>query len=199
MSTRRIESVRTKRRNIRNEINVVEEMFSHSNSLEYEPPKNVLKINNSNPMPLFEYDNIISNSKNQYNISNEFPSNDSIDLPLSVINTYDEPTDTHTFNKEKLFINSSKQFSVQEFIASWAIDYKIPHNAVNGLLKGLKMHDCFNNLPIDCRTILNTPINKSKETRIVSPGVYHHFGLETGIKLYAPSNEQVIQIAIGID
>ncbi|KAF0691358.1 Triosephosphate isomerase, partial [Aphis craccivora] len=132
-------------------------------------------------------------------IRNEFPSNDSIDLPLSVINTYNEPTDTHTFNTEKLFINSSKQFSVQGFIASCAIDYKIPHNKVNGLLKGLKMHDCFNNLPIDCHTILNTPNNKSKENRIVSPGVYHHFGLEKGIKLYAPSNEQVIQIAKGVD
>lgn len=199
MSTRRIESVRTKRRKIMKEISDVEEMLSHSNSLEYEPPENVLEINNLNLMPLFKYDNLTSSSKNQYNISNEFPSNASTNLPLPVINTYNEPTDTHIFNKDKLFINSSKQFSVQEFLASWAIDYKIPHNAVNGLLKGLKMHDCFNNLPIDCRTILNTPINKSKENRIVSPGVYHHFGLEKGIKLYAPSNVQDIQIVIGID
>lgn len=199
MSTRRIESVRTKRRKIRKEINDVREMILHLNSLEYEPPENVLERNNSNIMPLFEYDNLTSISKNQFNISNEFPSNASINLPLPVINTYTEPTDTHILNKEKLFINSSKQFSVQEFLASWAIDYKIPHNAVNGLLKGLKMHDSFNNLPIYCRTILNTPINKSKENRIVSPGVYHHFGLEKGIKLYASSNLQYIQSAIGID
>jgi hypothetical protein len=117
MSIRKIESECTKRRKIREEINVVKEILSHSNSLKYEPPENVLEINKSNPILLFENNNLISHSNNQYNISNNFPSNTTINLPLPVTNTY-EPTDTRIFNTEKLFINSSKQFSVQEFIAA---------------------------------------------------------------------------------
>jgi len=201
MSIRRIESVCTKRRKIREEIKIVEELLSHSNPLEYKPPENVSEINNLKCMPLIDYDHSASSSsKNSDNISNDFPSNASINLPLSYTKTYHEPQITHTLNlDEELFTNSSKQFSIQEFLATWAIDFKIPQNAVNSLLKGLQMHSCFNNLPIDCRTILNTPICKSKENRIVNPGVYHHFGLEKGIKLYAPTNVQDIKISIGID
>jgi hypothetical protein len=88
-------------------------MLSHSNSLKYELPKkgeeNGLEINNSNLIPLFEYNNLTSNYKNQYNISNEFLSNVSINFSLSVINTYNEPTDTHKFNKKnysKIHLNN---------------------------------------------------------------------------------------------
>lgn len=66
--------------------------------------------------------------------------------------------------------------SIQTFLASWAMQYNIPHNAVNGLLKGLKQHDCFDHLPVDCRTLLQTPTSGSKHIRVVEPGVYHHFG-----------------------
>ncbi|XP_060881565.1 uncharacterized protein LOC132953033 [Metopolophium dirhodum] len=60
-------------------------------------------------------------------------------------------------------------------------------------------HDGFNNLPSDCRTILQTPSSASKHIRKVEPGLYHHFGLANGIKLNLPANIDEVKIAIGID
>jgi len=46
-------------------------------------------------------------------------------------------------------------------LASWAVEFKIPLNAVNGLLSVLNKHDCFSELPKDSRTLLGTFQNKS--------------------------------------
>lgn len=77
--------------------------------------------------------------------------------------------------------------------------FNISHSAVNGLLKGLKKHACFNNLPVDSRTLFNIPSNFSKEIRVVEPGLYHYFGLANGILRCTPSNINDIQVVIGID
>ncbi|KAF0712602.1 DUF4806 domain-containing protein, partial [Aphis craccivora] len=89
--------------------------------------------------------------------------------------------------------------NIKNFIASWAIQYKIPHNALSGLLSGLKKHDCFQSLPIDARTVLCTPKQISKTIRTMKPGIYHHFGLVSGIIKYAPENLLELKIAVGID
>ncbi|KAL5238871.1 hypothetical protein ACI65C_006281 [Semiaphis heraclei] len=62
-------------------------------------------------------------------------------------------------------------------LASWAVEYKIPLNAVNGLLSVLNRHDCFSELPKDSRTLLGTFQNKSYPIRTVEPGIYYHFGI----------------------
>lgn len=90
-------------------------------------------------------------------------------------------------------------YSIQNFSTSWAVEYNIPHNVVNGLLKGLKKHECFNDLSADCRTILKTPFSVSKHIRKVEPGLYHHFGLANGIKLNLPLNVDEVKIVIGIN
>jgi len=88
MSFRKIESKCTKRRKIREEIKVVKELLSHSNSLEYEPPENVFEINNLNCTSLFDNDNSATSNhyKDHYNISSNI-SNNSTNLPLSDTNT----------------------------------------------------------------------------------------------------------------
>jgi len=94
---------------------------------------------------------------------------------------------------------SSTHFSMNEFLTNWAVKYNISHSAVNGLLKGLKEHTCFNNLPVDSRTLFKIPSHISKEIRIVEPGLYHHFGLANGILKHAPTNINNIKVVIGID
>lgn len=52
-----------------------------------------------------------------------------------------------------------QDFSLRDFLASWALSFNISHIALNGRLKGLKKHKCFKDLPVDSRTLLSTPRN----------------------------------------
>jgi len=88
---------------------------------------------------------------------------------------------------------------IRSFLGSWAIQFNVPHNAINALLKGLKNHSCFNYLPKDSRTLLSTPKQISNQIRCVHPGSYYHFGLTAGILRYAYPNSEEIKLAIGID
>ncbi|XP_026466750.1 uncharacterized protein LOC113370294 [Ctenocephalides felis] len=58
-------------------------------------------------------------------------------------------------------------FDARQFLAEWAVNYQIPHNAVSALLKGLKLHDCFSDLPADSRTLLKT--KRTAVSKVVSP------------------------------
>lgn len=71
--------------------------------------------------------------------------------------------------------------------------------ALNGLLKGLKTHECLNDLPVSSKTLLCTPKNISSDIRHVKPGIYYHFSLAAGIHRYISNNATDIKIAIGID
>uniref|UniRef100_A0AAR5QAI9 Uncharacterized protein n=1 Tax=Dendroctonus ponderosae TaxID=77166 RepID=A0AAR5QAI9_DENPD len=88
-------------------------------------------------------------------------------------------------------------------LRSWAIKYKIAHNALNDLLKILfgDSSSTFKNLPKDSRTFLNTPGQVC--TRVVPPGKYYHFGLHKCIEFeYVNLNiippEEVVN-AVNID
>jgi len=86
-------------------------------------------------------------------------------------------------------------------LTAWAIECKVCQSTVNKLLKIMKKRKTINtdNLPSDCRTLLQTPITLSANIRNVDPGSYYHFGLAAGIKRYDTSNLNDIKIAIGID
>lgn len=89
-------------------------------------------------------------------------------------------------------------------LRTWAINYKIPHNALNNLLGILSnaTNDCLRQLPRDARTFLLTPRNVV--TRTVDPGTFYYFGLQNSIQnqylinQLAPS-DKLIEIAINID
>jgi len=91
-------------------------------------------------------------------------------------------------------------------LASWAVEYKIPLNAlnaVNGLLFVLNRHDCFSELPKDSRTLLGTFQNKNYPIRTVEPGIYYNFGIAKGIlkhyEITSSNDVDCIQIAVGFD
>lgn len=102
------------------------------------------------------------------------------------------------------FSNKSNKLSIFiSLIAEWAVNLKIPQNALNSLLVILRKHTCFENLPKDSRTILQTkPLNLSN-FHTVEPGKYYHFGLANAIKDNIPLNlkkdASVICIVAGID
>jgi len=72
-------------------------------------------------------------------------------------------------------INESSE--LQKDLAMWAIDHKLTHAAIGGLLGILRKW--FNDLPKDPRTLLHT--NTSLISREVAGGSYCHIGIANGI------------------
>lgn len=86
-------------------------------------------------------------------------------------------------------------------LAVWAIKHQISHIALRTLLQTLKQHSCFSKLSIDARSLLKTP-RKQREMRIVTPGIYYHFGLLNSILdmlTAVKDNIDCVKITINID
>lgn len=95
---------------------------------------------------------------------------------------------------------NERELSFENNLATWAVEYQIPHNALNALLCRLKKHSCFSTLSADARTLLKTP--RKQHIRTVVPGTYYHFGLLKPIKQILSSvkeNIDCLKIAINID
>lgn len=88
----------------------------------------------------------------------------------SEIDDFDEEAD-------EAIVELSNQ-EIKNFLAIWALRNKIPHVALNELLVFLK-NNTFEFLPIDSRTLLQTPRFKSIEK--LEPGEYVHIGLKYGL------------------
>lgn len=82
---------------------------------------------------------------------------------------------------------------------SWAIFYKIPHNALKSLLKILSSIPNIN-LPQDPRTLLRTP--RHMFSKSVAPGTYSHIGIKNEIEKiinFLDSKPEKIDLLINID
>lgn len=70
--------------------------------------------------------------------------------------------------------------SVIRSLQSWAVSQRITQTAVTSLLKILKDHHCFSELPSDARTLFKTPRLPSAAVVDMGLGRYCHFGLFQG-------------------
>lgn len=199
-----IKSDRSKRRKIRKELCSLSSRYSTfpniCNNLDdnvefHVDPRATLINKNQDPptsvmCPRLNVSNNISPSPTEasFNLSS------SMNIDVDPVSLHDELTLSNICMHP-----SSETLPVEDQIAHWAIQFNIPHNAVNSLLKCLNTHKCFNHFPSDCRTLLATPSNTSTVIRHVNPGIYHHFGLESGLKQFELFNLKKIEIAIGID
>ncbi|XP_077281196.1 uncharacterized protein LOC143907935 isoform X1 [Temnothorax americanus] len=89
--------------------------------------------------------------------------------------------------------------NLQDFLAHWAIQNKIPQSVVNDLLRGLKKFG-HPELPSDARTLCDTP-NKT-DIQALAGGTYVHYGLERALKeqlrkynMVVDRNEKILRIA----
>ncbi|CAI6369898.1 unnamed protein product [Macrosiphum euphorbiae] len=92
--------------------------------------------------------------------------------------------------------------NIKNKLKAWMVNFNVPHNASNALLKILKNDANLNFLPVDSRTLLQSGSTKVFNIREIEPnGIYYHFGLETGIDMYSKifSLDDIISIVIGID
>jgi len=97
------------------------------------------------------------------------------------------------FNDEQLILNS---------LAKWKVNYSITSVDFSSLLKILKEHNCFNNFPVDSRTVMKTnKYDMTHQIQTVNSGLYYHFGISNGLmSVYDLSVfEEVIKLVVGID
>jgi len=94
----------------------------------------------------------------------------------------DTDSDEENTSNQFPFFNYDNKELMLNLVAQWAVTYNISNTALSALLKSLKSHKCFNNFPIDARTILkpNLP-SESMVIQSIPPGVYHHFGVANGL------------------
>ncbi|XP_039313132.1 uncharacterized protein LOC120359508 [Solenopsis invicta] len=93
--------------------------------------------------------------------------------------------------------------NTKEFLRNWKLRNNICHTAVTELLHHFKLHSCFQTLPIQSKTLMNTPRNKVNIISMV-PGRYIHIGLQKGItETILNTNKELflsgIEISIFID
>lgn len=143
----------------------------------------------------------ISNSSN-LNLKSSEPSK------MNNISVVD--SDNLNLNKIQIFSSESSsgvvgqpiELSFKHQIASWAVNEHISHTSLKGLLSILKTHPCHSDLPIDPRTLLNTP--RGTEIRNINFGQYWHYGLKRGLTNFLSMKGQLIQnnkieLMIGVD
>lgn len=84
-------------------------------------------------------------------------------------------------------------------LRSWAVSYKIPHNALRSLLKLLQSIPNIN-LPQDPRTLLSTP--RHIFSKSVAPGTYSHIGIKNAVEKiinFLDNKPEKINLLINID
>lgn len=177
-----IKSTRSKRRKIKNELDILQEIsvcstLNEEDTYVLEPQEIETTVFNSS----------FSSIDSSQNSLNQIPQNTPINSNMVEILPSCMPNNTFS-------TPLSDNFSIKDFLKHWAIQFNIKQNAFDGLLKGLKTHACFKNLPTSSRTILETPTNSSNLIRNVKPGIYYHFGLAKSIQMYAPNNLSTIKI-----
>lgn len=200
-----IRSARTKRRKIKNEIDIIIECnLYETNNCEVLNAEN--EIYNKSEIK----SNVFHQSINNDVSSTNFSSTSTVKADLaniilpqytifSKIPTLDKTvSEQNNIHKSRLN-NLTPDLIILDFLSDWATTFNIPQNAVSGLLKGLKKHTCFSHFPVDCRTLLDTSKQTSLNIQSVKPGSYFHFGLAKGILRYASSDLKSIKLAIGID
>ena len=184
-----IKSGRSKRRKTRLEINLLGKIYSNHKLKKCD--------SNTSKEILLEKNITIAPENNNFMVDNDIGF--SSEAPLVCSSAVVTPIEFSSISCTDLTVNCSPEIPISDFLSGWAVKYNISHNAVNGLLKGLKTHKCFNYLPVDSRTLIQIPHNTSKEIRTVEPGIYHHFGLANGILKHAPPNIDNIRVVLGID
>ncbi|KMQ86168.1 atp synthase subunit mitochondrial [Lasius niger] len=84
--------------------------------------------------------------------------------------------------------NENKEIdNTKEFLRNWKLRNNISHTAVTELLRNLKLHSCFQTLPTQSKTLINTPRNKVNVIPMAPGGYMHIDGIplfKSGVSLW---------------
>lgn len=92
-------------------------------------------------------------------------------------------------------------YELRDDLKTWALEHKVKHTAVNSLLQTLKRHVPDNVLPVDARTLVETPRKVLIVQDDAMGGKYWHYGLKTALLnvLAHISNQTVDRISLNIN
>jgi hypothetical protein len=124
------------------------------------------------------YDDVIDDENDYYTFENFVDFDDADDDIF--LNCFED----EEFEKNELaceMIAEEEEFNLCLELQQWFLEEKVYRDAFSRLLKILKRHPCFHNIPSDARTITKTP-RKIDGTKTISGGQYHHFGLQESIE-----------------
>lgn len=94
--------------------------------------------------------------------------------------------------------HSKVKHDIETELALWSVKNKVTLKATSALLKILKNHPGFENLPADGRSLLKTP--RKIPIKTVAPGHYIHFGLRQCIlRVLGSTCVDVVKLQINID
>ncbi len=92
--------------------------------------------------------------------------------------------------------NETEVTSFEDELRQWALEYRLTHRALNGLLSILRKQGHL--LPADCRTLLATPRHNTTEPKC--GGQYKYYGLEKGICRYLSQMESnEVHLSVNVD
>jgi len=213
-------SSRSKRRRVEDELRNIASFISNP-TIDH----NLMPVSNSSKINLVPGSNLNSNvstpnisddnvnfippqTSSNESILQDFSNNEALDF-LSEININSNNSESESSSDEHNNDYTSSNYKYGKIsifvslLAEWAVNFKITQCALNSLLVVLRQHTCFENLPKDSRTILQTQTLDNSNFHIVEPGNYYHFGLANGIQQHFPSSLQnstsVVKIVAGID
>ncbi|XP_060878351.1 protein FAM200A-like [Metopolophium dirhodum] len=155
-------------------------------------PKEILKLPKDGIYDSIFSNNMSSNTQFSQIPYNYFPINHSIDdeysdtenISLSTNSDDDDGLDDHNYNYSTTGVinNLDGKNEVLKILAQWAIAQNITLTAFSALLKLLKNHSCFSDIPVDARTVLKiNNVHQGNAIQVVSPGLYYHFGVANGL------------------
>lgn len=121
-------------------------------------------------------------------ISNELSLSNDENMP----NHLTDPVDNEDRNSA---IGSEIKFSLREKLAQWTVKHNITNVAINELLFILK--NDIPDLPRDGRTLKETPRQVVK--KVISGGVYIHYGIENGLKSKLSKNMNITNIILNFN
>lgn len=203
-------SERTKRRKVKEEIDVINNCINTQLDHVYKINDNVEKyVDQQKPnstLSILSKENITSTSCLNVPTNNTIDKSTSTSFDFTRHNntTCSETVDTlDTLSTVNL--SSTNLSSFPHNLANWAINCNVSLTTVNSLLCVLKSFEGvpIPALPKDARTLLQTPYKLNTHYRVVEPGLYFHFGLAAGIHQFVNNspgiNVNEFNIAIGID
>jgi len=183
---------------------------STSHDINTDLPKEILKLpKDCIDVGLFS-NNISSNtqfspipydSSINHSIDDDYSDTENISLSTNS----DDDLDDHYYNSPSDVINNlDGKNKILKILAQWAIAQNITLTAFSALLKLLKNHSCFSDIPVDARTVLKiNNVHQPNTIQVVSPGLYYHFGVANGLintlGEFIGKFGDVIHINIGID
>lgn len=82
-------------------------------------------------------------------------------------------------------------------LKDWALATSVNHTQFSSLLKILKTHSCFSDMPSDCRTLFS--IKQVPSAITIEPGEYVHLGIQRVIDSLQPIKSMSLPLQINID